>query len=47
MGKSWTKDLKPVKGHEAAYNFDGKTAVKVSSKALLTKTWEMIPSSVT
>ena len=29
-GKSWTESLEAVEGHETAYKFDGKTAVKVS-----------------
>ena len=29
-GKDWTDSLTEVEGHEAAYRFDGKTAVNVS-----------------
>lgn len=31
-GKKWTQPLTAVDGHEAAYKFDGKTAVKVPSE---------------
>lgn len=30
QGEPWTKDLTPIEGHEAAYKFDGKTAVNVN-----------------
>ena len=33
-GKSWTDPLTPVEGHEAAYSFDGKTAVKVCQQSV-------------